>query len=85
MIFQAGNVYESASLFNLEENKIDAKDGRIRTHDPNGLVYYAYHWTTEDLLDRNEIIKVHIASTPTPKTNLTSFKQCLTLISKGSV
>ena len=55
MIFQAGNVYESASLFNLKENKIDAKDGRIRTHDPNGLVYYAYHWTTEDLLARNEI------------------------------
>ena len=21
----------------------------------NGLVYYAYHWTTEDLLARNEI------------------------------
>ena len=38
-----------------------------------GLVYYANHWTTEVLLDSGEIIEVHIASTPTPKKNLTSF------------
>ena len=28
----------------------------IRTHDPDSPVYYANHWTTEDLLDENEII-----------------------------
>ena len=39
MIFQAGNVHES--LFNFKEKKIDAKDSRIRTHDPDGAVYYA--------------------------------------------
>ena len=43
MIFQAGNVHESASLFNLKEKKIDMKDSRIRTHDPDGAVYYANH------------------------------------------
>ena len=38
MIFQAGNVHESASLFNLKEKKNDTKDSRIRTHDPGGPV-----------------------------------------------
>ena len=56
MIFQAGNVHESASPFNLKEKKIDTKDRRIRTHDPDSLVYYANHYTTEDLLNRSEII-----------------------------
>ena len=32
------------------------KDSRIRTHDPDGPVYYANHETTEDLLGGNEII-----------------------------
>ena len=45
------------------------------------------------MLDGKEMIKVHIASTPTQQKNLTSFetvlnpnqqRQCLTLISKGS-
>ena len=42
MIFQAGNVHESASLFNLKK-QINKKDSRIRTHDPDGPVYYANH------------------------------------------
>ena len=40
MIFQAGNVHESASLLNLKEKKIDMKGRRIRTHDPEGQVYH---------------------------------------------
>ena len=35
-----------------------------------GIIYK----TTEDLLDGREIIKVHIASTPTQQKNLTSFE-----------
>ena len=37
-LFQAGNVHESASLFNLKEKKIDMKGSRIRTHDPEDPV-----------------------------------------------
>ena len=55
MIFQAGNVLESVSLFNSKE-KNDTKDSRIRTHDPDGSVYHANHYTTEDLLDVGETI-----------------------------
>ena len=40
MIFQAGNVHESASLFNLKEKNISRKDSTIQTHDPGGPVYY---------------------------------------------
>ena len=50
------NGHESASLFNLKEKKTDTKDSRIRTHDPDSPVYYANHYTTEDLLDGTEII-----------------------------
>ena len=32
------------------------KDSRIWTHDLDGPVYYTNHWSTEDLLDGNEII-----------------------------
>ena len=39
IIFQTGNVYESSSFFNLKEKKIDRKDSRIRTHDPDSPVY----------------------------------------------
>ena len=56
MIFQARNVHESASLFNLREKNINKKDSRIRTHDPDDAVYYANHYTNEDLLDGTEII-----------------------------
>jgi len=38
MIFQAGNVHESASLFNLKEKQIDMKGSRILTHDPEDPV-----------------------------------------------
>ena len=38
MIFQAGNVHESAGLFNLKEKKNNTKNSRIRTHDPDGPV-----------------------------------------------
>ena len=31
---------DMSSLFNLKEKKIDAKDSRIRTHDPDGPVCY---------------------------------------------
>ena len=48
MIFQAGNVYESANLFNLKK-KNDTTDSRIRTYDSGGPVCYANHKTTEDL------------------------------------
>ena len=54
MIFQAGNVYESANLFNLKEKKNDTKDNRIRTHDPDGPVCYANHKTTEDLQEEGK-------------------------------
>ena len=43
MLFQAGNVHQSASLFNLKEKKLDIKDSKIRTYDPDGAVYYANH------------------------------------------
>ena len=43
MIFQTGNVHESAILSNLKEKKVDLKDRRIRTRDPDGPVYYANH------------------------------------------
>ena len=56
MIFQAGNVHESASPLNLKEKKNDTKDRGIRTHDPDSPVHYANHYTTEDLLNRSEII-----------------------------
>ena len=42
MIFQAGNVHESASLFNLKE-KNDMKGSRIRIHDPEDPIYQANH------------------------------------------
>ena len=49
MIFQAGDVHESASLFSdLKEKKINMKDSGIRTHNPGGPIYYADHWTTEN-------------------------------------
>ena len=57
MIFQAGNVHESASLLNLKEKKIDMKGRRIRTHDPEGPVYHTNTETTEHLLDGEEIWK----------------------------
>ena len=38
------------------KRRIDTKDSRIRNHDPDGPVYYANHQTTEDLLDRSEVI-----------------------------
>ena len=51
MIFQAGNVHESAILFNLKEKNIfDMKGSRIRTHDPEDPVHHTNHNTTEDLL-----------------------------------
>ena len=40
MIVQAGNVHESASLFNLKEKNLYRKDSRIQTHDLDGPVYY---------------------------------------------
>ena len=40
MIFQVGNVYESASLFNLKEKKNYMKDSTgMRTHDLDSPVY----------------------------------------------
>ena len=57
MIFQAGNVYESANLFNLKEKKNDTKDSRIRTHDRDDPVCYANHKTTEDLLEEGKSFK----------------------------
>ena len=39
MIFQARNVHESASLFNLKQKKIDMKGSTIRTYDPEDPVY----------------------------------------------
>ena len=39
-----------------KKKKTDTKDSRIRTHDPDSPVYYANHYTTEDLLDGTEII-----------------------------
>ena len=44
MIFQAGNVRESASLFNLKlKKKKIMVDSRIRTHDLEEPVCYANH------------------------------------------
>ena len=61
MIFQAGNVYESASLFNWKEKKIDMKGGRFWTHDLENLVYHANHQ-----MDGGEIFK-YIEHQPQPK------------------
>ena len=65
MIFQAGNVHESASLFIFKEKNLYERQYRIRFHDLDGPVYYPNH------------VQVHIASTPTPKKNLTSFETML--------
>ena len=54
MIFQAGNVHESASLFNLK--KKDTIDSRIRTDYPDGLIFYANYWIIEELLGRGKLI-----------------------------
>ena len=55
MIFQAGNVHDSTSLFNLKE--IDTKSGRILNHELENLVFFhANHLTTADLIDEGEII-----------------------------
>ena len=44
MIFQAGNVHESASFFNLKEKKMfDVKDSKIWTYDPGHPVYHTNH------------------------------------------
>ena len=47
MIFQALNVHESASLFNLKEEKklakTDMKSGRIWTHHLENLMHHANH------------------------------------------
>ena len=53
MIFQAGNVYESANLFNLKK-KNDTTDSRIRTHDSDSPVSYTNHKTTEDLQEEGK-------------------------------
>ena len=45
MIFQAGNVHESASLFNLKEKYIYMKESRIRTHDLDDPVYWLRSFT----------------------------------------
>ena len=65
------------------KKKTDTKDSRIQTHDPDSPVYYANHYTTEDLLDGTEIIYVHIYSmNPNPKKEPNHFRN--RLISKGS-
>ena len=43
MIFQAGNVHETASLFNLKEKNNYMKDCSIRTNDLDCPLYYANH------------------------------------------
>ena len=46
MIFQAGNVHESASLFNLKEEKLIRKIAGYEPTtqiDPDSPVYYANH------------------------------------------
>ena len=64
MIFQAGNVHESASLFNLKEKQlIEKTEGFEPT---TQMVQYTTLTTRpQDLLDESEIIVVHMASTPT--------------------
>ena len=57
----------------FERKKFDTKDGRIRTQDPDGAVYYANHQTTEDLLDSG--VFKYIWDQPQPKNkNLTCFE-----------
>ena len=56
MIFQAGNVHESASLFNLKEKKIHVKDSMF---EPSTQMVQYTTLTTRPLrvlLDGNEII-----------------------------
>ena len=64
MIFQAGNVHESASLFNLKEKQlIEKTEGFEPT---TRMVQYTTLTTRpQDLLDESEIIVVRMASTPT--------------------
>ena len=56
MIFQAGNVHESTSPFNLKEKKLMRNTDGFEPHGLDSLVYYANHYTTEDLLNMSEII-----------------------------
>lgn len=56
MTFQAGNVHEIASLFNLKKKKIVLKSDRIWTYDLENIVYHAKHQTTADLIDAEEMI-----------------------------
>ena len=57
--------WKCKSLQFERKRRIGTKDSRIRTHYRDGPVYYANHQTTEDLLDRSEVIN--------PKKNLASF------------
>ena len=56
MIFQAGNVYESANLFNLKKKMTRETVGFEPTTQMVQYATYANHNTTEDLLDGGEII-----------------------------
>ena len=57
MIFQAGNVYESANLFNLKKKKMTRQTvGFEPTTQMVQYATYANHKTTENLLDGGEII-----------------------------
>ena len=56
MIFQAGNVHESASLFNLKEKKFCNDRYQDSNPRPEVQVHSADHYTTKDLLEEREII-----------------------------
>ena len=46
-------MFMKVQVFSIwKKKKFDTKDSRIRTHDPDGPVYYANHKTTEDLLEK---------------------------------
>ena len=56
MIFQSGNVHESASLFNLKEKEELLRKTVGFAPTTQVVQDYANHQTTEDLLDRSEVI-----------------------------
>ena len=49
-------MFMKVQVASMWKKKIDTKDSRIWAHDSDGLVHYTNHETTEDFLDRSEII-----------------------------
>ena len=58
-------MFMKEQVSSIWKKKIDMTGSRIRTYSPEDPLYHTNHYTTLDLVDGEEIIQVHIASTPT--------------------